>query len=134
MANGDRKANWQGMNWCRPQTRLAIYLRDGLACCWCRASVEEGTQLTLDHCKPHSKGGNNSPTNLVTCCKKCNSSRQDRPMAVFARAVADYVNADEKAILKHVNNCRKRELPRKEANEIIARRGSVATALAEMQD
>lgn len=30
-----RKENWQGMNWCRPATRLAIYLRDGMACTYC---------------------------------------------------------------------------------------------------
>ena len=75
---------WNGMNWCRPSTRLAIYLRDGLACAWCGFALEDGAQLSLDHCKPHSKGGDNDPANLVTACKKCNSSRQDRPMKQFA--------------------------------------------------
>ena len=28
---GDR---YQGMNWCRKDLRLAIYLRDGMACMW----------------------------------------------------------------------------------------------------
>lgn len=41
MARSTRKADWQGMNWIRQDKRLAIYLRDGLACVWCgERSVE----------------------------------------------------------------------------------------------
>ncbi|KKK72946.1 hypothetical protein LCGC14_2898780, partial [marine sediment metagenome] len=46
MANiASRKEKNQGMNWIRPEKRLAIYLRDGLACCYCGATVEDGTKL-----------------------------------------------------------------------------------------
>ena len=62
-----RKANWQGMNWIRQEKRLAIYLRDGMSCAYCGASVEGGAQLSLDHVKPHSRGGSNAAANLVTC-------------------------------------------------------------------
>ena len=130
----ERKLNWRGMNWVRQSTRLAIYLRDGLSCCYCGASVEDGATLSLDHVKPHSKGGGNEATNLVTCCKRCNSSRADRPMRTFARAVADYINHGVTAeqIVRHVESCRKRKLPRAEAREMIARRGSAAKALAKL--
>lgn len=70
-----RHENWQGMNWIRKEKRLAIYLRDGMACCYCGASVEEGTQLTLDHLRCHVNGGGNDTTNLVTACFRCNSAK-----------------------------------------------------------
>jgi len=38
----------QGMNWIRKEKRLAIYLRDGLACGYCGQSIEDGAKLTLD--------------------------------------------------------------------------------------
>lgn len=131
----DRHTDWRGMNWIRQDKRLAIYLRDGLSCAYCGASVEDGAQLSLDHLKPHNNGGGNEARNLVTCCSRCNSSRADRPVAAFARAVAEYLNhgiaADE--IVRHVNNCRRRAVPRDEAKAMIARRGSAARVLAELQ-
>lgn len=125
------KGKWQGMNWITQKKRLAIYLRDGMACAYCAAGVEEGVKLSLDHIKPHSKGGSNHATNLVTCCTKCNSSRGDRPMRTFARGVAEYIDhgATEQQIVAHVTNCSKRVLPLAEAAELIERRGSVAEVL-----
>lgn len=118
-----------GGKWCRPTTRLAIYLRDGLACVWCGETLEDSGRLTLDHCRPHSKGGSNAPSNLVTACRRCNSSRGNRSLAAFARAVAGYVNHGETegSILRHIANCRRRDLPRKQAREIIARRKAPKT-------
>ena len=122
----------QGMNWIRCEKRLAIYLRDGMACCYCGHGVEDGAQLTLDHLTPHSKGGCNEAGNLVTCCLRCNSSRGDRPVATFARAVAGYLDhgVPPKAILAHIRNCRGRVLDIPAAKELIARRGSWTAALA----
>src|SRR5262245_14698893 len=86
------RGEWQGMNWCRQSTRLAIYLRDGMACVWCGTAVEDGARLTLDHVKPHSQGGTNAPANLMTACERCNKSRGARSVAVFAKSVAAYLN------------------------------------------
>lgn len=131
-----RKANWQGMNWIRQSSRLAIYLRDGLACCYCGDSVENGCQLSLDHVQPHDLGGSNEISNLVTCCKRCNSSRGKRSVASFAKATAQYLNhgIEAKAIVNHVKACTKRDIKpfRKQANELIASRGSAAKVLANM--
>lgn len=129
-----RKLKNQGMNWIRQEKRLAIYLRDGLACAYCGDTVECGARLTLDHVKPYSKGGSNEAGNLVTACVRCNSSRGDRPMRTFAATVAGYVNhgATAEAIVKHVDACRRRTLPTGEAKDMIARRGSVAVVLASM--
>jgi len=125
--------NWQGMNWIRQTKRLQIYLRDGLACAYCGASVEDGATLTLDHLKPHSKGGSNHESNLVTCCARCNSARGNRSVRSFCKAVAQYIDHNVSAleIEKHVRRCAKRSLKvhKVEAKDLVARRGSVAKVL-----
>lgn len=127
----NRKERNQGMNWIRPVKRLAIYLRDGLACAYCGNTVENGAKLTLDHLTPHSKGGTNSETNLITCCNICNSSRGNRAWRVFAAVVAEYVNHGVKAdqIIDFVNSARRRKLDTKAAEELIERRGGFSAAL-----
>ena len=124
------------MNWCRQSTRLAIYLRDGMSCAYCGATIEDGAILSLDHLVPRSHGGGNQVTNLVTCCKKCNSSRGNRSVRAFCRAVAEYLGHGIKAteIERHVRACARRSMaePRREARKLIARRGSVARVLAAM--
>lgn len=57
-----------------PLSRTNVYRRDGHKCAYC-ASVDN---LTLDHIIPKSRGGQNSWENLVTCCKRCNSIKDDR--------------------------------------------------------
>lgn len=120
----NRKENWQGMNWIRQEKRLAIYLRDGMACAYCGATVEDGAQLSLDHIQPYSQGGSNSAENLVTACSKCNSSRGDRPVDVFIAAVAAYINHGTTAgeITEFIVATTKRPLNVQEAKDVIARR------------
>jgi hypothetical protein len=115
----------------RNDLRLAVYMRDGLACVWCGATLEDGMVFTLDHAKCKAKGGSNAPTNLLTACSICNSSRGKRSLAAFARAVAAYLNhgITPKQILDHVKACMRRAVPRGEAKAMIARRGSVAAAI-----
>jgi len=127
------RGDWQGMNWIRQDKRLAIYLRDGLACVWCGATVEDGATLTLDHLVPHSGGGANHEANLVTACKRCNDSRGSRALRVFAAAVAAYLNRGvlPQRVLEHVRACARRPLTefRDEAKRLIARRGSCFAVL-----
>ena len=68
-------------SWCRPDRRLAIWLRDGLACIYCGAGPESG--LSLDHVDP---AGGNGDRNLVTACLSCNSARQDAPLREWLRS------------------------------------------------
>ena len=136
--NNDARSRgiWQGMNWIRQEKRLAIYLRDGLACAYCGHSVENGASLSLDHLTAHSKGGGNGENNLVTCCERCNKSRGNRSVKKFSAAVAEYLNHGVTAqeVESHVRACAKRELKphMAEAKQMIARRGSAARVLAEM--
>lgn len=131
--NARARGDWQGMNWIRQEKRLAIYLRDGCACVWCSAALEDGVQLTLDHVIPHVKGGDNHATNLVTACKHCNDSRGARPAPRFAKVVAAYIDHGiaAKQILRHVRDCQKRSLalPMLEAKGLMSARGSVFKVL-----
>jgi len=70
----------------RPDLRLAIYLRDRFTCVYCLADLHGAhpQDVTLDHVCPDSKGGSNDASNLVTACRSCNCSRQDKPLNRFA--------------------------------------------------
>lgn len=121
----------QGMNWIRPVKRLAIYLRDGLACAYCGEGVEAGAKLTLDHLKPHSQGGCNCESNLVTCCHKCNSSRGNRDLVEFTEKVAGYLNhgVAGEDILAHIETTRNRPLDTKAAKALMESRGGFTKAI-----
>jgi hypothetical protein len=124
--------DWQGMNWIRQDKRLAIYLRDDLACTYCGKGVEQGATLSLDHIRPHSKGGSNHESNLVTCCTLCNSSRGNRSLTVFAAAVDSYIGVPVGTVAKKVRNQTSRKLApyRQQAKAMIEERGSAAKALS----
>jgi hypothetical protein len=113
---------------------LAVYLRDNLACAYCGIGAEQGAQLSLDHVKPYSRGGNNRPNNLITCCSRCNSSRADRSLEQFSEAVAAYINhgVTGQQIREHVAAQLKKDVKpfRVTAKAMIAERGSAAKALA----
>ena len=79
----------QGSKWIRPVKRLAIYHRDGLACIYCGATMEEGARLTLDHVVACDLGGGNSESNLVTACLSCNSAKQAKTLKQFLVLLAD---------------------------------------------
>jgi len=131
-----RPANYNGMNWIRQVKRLAIYLRDGLSCCYCGESVEEGASLTLDHVLPVIKGGTNHEKNLVTSCLRCNQHKGSRNLAPFSRAVAAYLDHNVQAIdiQKHVLRQVKLTLPPAQAQSLIDLRGSAARALVAIRE
>jgi 5-methylcytosine-specific restriction endonuclease McrA len=54
-----------------------IYLRDDHCCQYCGVK-KHGSELTLDHIMPRSRGGKNTWENLVTACKPCNGRKDDR--------------------------------------------------------
>jgi 5-methylcytosine-specific restriction endonuclease McrA len=70
---------WHGSKWISPTRRLAIYIRDNYHCVYCNKDLKNVSpnERTLDHIVPVSKGGSNKSTNLITSCKKCNSSRRN---------------------------------------------------------
>lgn len=106
-------------NWISKEKRFAIYHRDGFDCVYCRAifpPAMDGVGLTLDHLIPRSMGGDNRATNLVTACRSCNYSRQNkalasRLLAKLQRLAAQPLNLEAGTILARIfRQCRDREL------------------------
>jgi 5-methylcytosine-specific restriction endonuclease McrA len=60
--------------------RLRIYMRDKFRCQYC-GEKKAAKDLTLDHILPRSRGGDNSPVNIVTACVPCNNRKGDRTPA-----------------------------------------------------
>lgn len=84
-------SNRNGSKWIRRDKRLAIYLRDDFTCRYCGEQLKSN-QLTLDHVIPRTIKLDNSSTNLVTCCKTCNSKKQDAiiPIAPIKTTLTPY--------------------------------------------
>ena len=57
--------------------RLRIYMRDKFRCQYC-GEKKGVAELTLDHILPRSRGGDNSPVNIVTACIKCKNRKSNR--------------------------------------------------------
>ncbi|MBD0373778.1 MAG: HNH endonuclease [Pyrinomonadaceae bacterium] len=57
--------------------RLRIYMRDKFRCQYC-GQKRAASELTLDHIFPRSRGGDNSPVNIVTACLRCNNRKGNR--------------------------------------------------------
>jgi len=129
--------NRNGAKWIRRERRLALYMRDGLACVWCGSGLEdEGVTLSLDHVVPVSQGGVNGSRNLVTSCRKCNSVRGDRSLEEFACAVASYLNRGITAdsIITHALDCARRPVDLRAAIHIISKRATWQQTLDEARE
>ena len=117
-----RKAG-QGSKWIRPTTRLAIYHRDGFCCAYCGDGVEDDITLTLDHVLADDLGGDNDPTNLVTCCLSCNSSKRNLTIRAWFSVLRDR-GIDTRTVGARVRRLTSRDLAnhRAAARRIIANR------------
>jgi len=54
-------------------TRRSVFVRDGHKCQYCGAQAEN-----IDHVVPRSRGGDHSWENVVACCRRCNTRKEDR--------------------------------------------------------
>lgn len=75
------KAHWESLS-LYAHHKEEVFERDGYACVYCGSPLN----LSLDHVIPQSRGGSHEPTNLVTCCRSCNSSKGDKTPAEWKRA------------------------------------------------
>ena len=57
--------------------RLRIYMRDKFRCQYC-GEKRTPAELTLDHIFPRSRGGDNTPVNIVAACLRCNNRKGNR--------------------------------------------------------
>ncbi|MGW5361244.1 HNH endonuclease [Actinopolymorpha pittospori] len=77
--NPDRPtASQRGYGSAWQKLRQAIIIRDGKRCQACGHRGDRDNPLSVDHVMPKSKGGTDSASNLITLCRKCNSSKRDR--------------------------------------------------------
>jgi len=116
---------WQGHHWIRDDKRLAIYLRDGLACVYCQKTAEPA-DACVEHVHAFERGGSNHHSNLVTACQRCNARKGMLPLRRFARRIG---GGDE--IVARVARFTSRQLRpyRIEAKKLVARYGTAARAL-----
>jgi 5-methylcytosine-specific restriction endonuclease McrA len=69
-------------------SRGNIYNRDNKTCQYCGESARL-SDLTMDHVIPKSVGGKTTWTNIVTCCKTCNTAKANRtPQQAGMRLIA----------------------------------------------
>ena len=57
-------------------SRRAVLVRDDFECQYCGAPAEN-----VDHIQPRSLGGTHTWENVVACCRRCNSRKENRSPA-----------------------------------------------------
>lgn len=60
-----------------PLSRKNILTRDGYVCQYC-GDERTSAELTVDHIVPKVQGGSNEWTNVVACCRGCNTHKGGR--------------------------------------------------------
>jgi len=67
------------------KTILEVWNKTKGKCWYCgdEFSDSDNGYFTVDHVIPLSETKNNSPENLVPCCKSCNSSKRNRSINEF---------------------------------------------------
>lgn len=60
-------------------------------CCYCgivmHVFAERKNSITLEHVTPRSLGGLEHPDNYVAACRKCNTSRGNKPVDIFLKEI-----------------------------------------------
>ena len=113
------KRRGQSGQWIRMSTRLAIYSRDGFCCAFCGACSEDGVVMTLDHVLARELGGSNKPSNLVSACLSCNSSKQDSSLRDWFRILRDR-GIDTTKVARRVRRLTKTPIDRNEGRRLEA--------------
>lgn len=62
---------------------LAIFRKSNGICWYCGKDIH--TDLTIDHIVPISDGGSDDLSNLVPCCKSCNSAKRNKTLEEYRR-------------------------------------------------
>jgi 5-methylcytosine-specific restriction endonuclease McrA len=69
-----------GSTYAYRKVRAKVLKRDGYRCVYCGKPA-----TTVDHVKPHSRGGTDDEANLVAACATCNGSKGDLTPAEWGR-------------------------------------------------
>lgn len=65
---------------CEGELRVGDLPEPGTRCAYCGGTDRVGT----DHVVPLSRGGTNTPDNIVPCCLPCNSSKKDKLLSEWS--------------------------------------------------
>lgn len=66
----------------RIRAKLTLLARFGRRCFYCERKVNLRT-ATRDHVVPRSKGGGDEDENIVLCCGRCNTLKDDKLLLDF---------------------------------------------------
>ena len=77
-----------------PAVRGAIRRRDGNRCAYCGEMGDDttgpdGRTWHVDHVQPWSKSWDDSPSNLILACSRCNSKKRDNDAETFKKQLAE---------------------------------------------
>lgn len=97
--------------WIRREKRYRIYKRDRFTCVYCTHKWPDSGppyfNITVDHVKARNNGGHNHHINLVTACRSCNSSLQDKPLKQWC----EEKGYDYNEVRRRIRNAVRRKLP-----------------------
>lgn len=88
--------------------RRAIEARDGGRCVYCRKAGD----MTMDHVKAWTRGGETVAENLVCACSKCNETKAAWPVDMFAQLLERDGKGLAATILQRVFRQLSRPLPK----------------------
>ena len=81
--------------------RRAIKEHFNCTCVYCGGNYELH-ELTLDHVKPKTLGGEDLQSNLVPACRKCNQDKGSMNWLYWMRSTFGHIPQREKRILDHI--------------------------------
>jgi len=84
-------------------SRKNILWRDKSKCQYCGV-IEAPKDMTIDHVIPRSRGGGNTWSNLVTCCKKCNQKKRDRTPEEANMCLLQMPIKPRNSVLRQIND------------------------------
>jgi CRISPR/Cas system Type II protein with McrA/HNH and RuvC-like nuclease domain len=92
MTNSDAKKLW----------RRAIKEHFNCQCVYCGNNYEIN-ELTIDHVKPKSNGGESIASNLVPACRSCNQGKGSSNWLGWMRSTYGRNHSREQLILNHIS-------------------------------
>lgn len=81
--------------------RRAIKEHFDCTCAYCGETYDIN-ELTLDHVKPRSSGGEDLASNLLPACRRCNQDKGSKHWQTFIRQQIGYYPIREHLIKNHI--------------------------------
>ena len=96
-----------GIHRARDARRVAVLIRDGNKCRYCRSYV--GDDAHIDHVIPRAAGGTREIDNLVTSCAGCNSRKGNTPVQEFHGAIEPGIVSERvQGVAQEIASCARR--------------------------